>query len=210
MNETISIIQEEESKRSVLLKPQNMEGLAMVANKGSDQKASTVDNKTTDRLRASNRDNKKTVRYHMTHSSHQFNNHNSYPNNRKIATADGSLTIVASVGGVQISPTLTIRNVFHVPKLSTNLVSMQKLTQDLGCNVTVYPTHYVFQDKDLGKIIGLAKERNRLYYLVSFVYVHSPNKRKLDPQAIKCIFVGYSSTQKGCKCYHPPSKRFLS
>ena len=35
-----------------------MEGLAMVANKGSDQKASTVDNKTTDRLRASNRDNK--------------------------------------------------------------------------------------------------------------------------------------------------------
>ena len=36
LNETISIIQVEESKRSVMLELQNMEGLAMVANKGSD------------------------------------------------------------------------------------------------------------------------------------------------------------------------------
>ena len=36
LNETISIIQVEESKRSVMLELQNMEGLAMVVNKGSD------------------------------------------------------------------------------------------------------------------------------------------------------------------------------
>jgi hypothetical protein len=32
---------------------------------------------------------------------------------------------------------------------------------------------------------------------------------KLDPQAIKCIFVGYSSTQKGYKCWDPFGKRLL-
>ncbi|RVX21565.1 hypothetical protein CK203_002083 [Vitis vinifera] len=41
-----------------MLEPQNMEGLTMVANKGSDQKASTTNNKQSDWLRASNRDNR--------------------------------------------------------------------------------------------------------------------------------------------------------
>ena len=36
LNETISIIRAKESKRSVMLEPRNMEGLAMVANKGND------------------------------------------------------------------------------------------------------------------------------------------------------------------------------
>ena len=57
-NETIFIILVEESRRSIMLEPQNMEGSTMVANKGSDQKASTADNKKTNRSRSSNRDNK--------------------------------------------------------------------------------------------------------------------------------------------------------
>ena len=41
-----------------MLEPQNMEGLAMVTNKGNDQKASTVDNKRIDWSKASNCDNR--------------------------------------------------------------------------------------------------------------------------------------------------------
>nr|XP_019703534.2 uncharacterized protein LOC105038855 isoform X1 [Elaeis guineensis] len=48
----------------------------------------------------------------------------------------------------------------------------------------------------------------RIFGCVSFVHIHSQNRGKLDPKALKCIFVGYSSTQKGYKCYHPPSKKF--
>ena len=58
LNETISIIRADERRRSVMLEPQNMEGLTMVANKGSDQKANTTNNKRSDWLRASNRDNR--------------------------------------------------------------------------------------------------------------------------------------------------------
>ena len=47
----------------------------------------------------------------------------------------------------------------------------------------------------------------RIFGSVSFVHVHSPHRGKLDPRAIKCIFVGYSPTQKGYKCYHPATKK---
>lgn len=32
---------------------------------------------------------------------------------------------------------------------------------------------------------------------------------KLDPEALKCIFVRYSSTGKGYKCYHPAMRQLL-
>ena len=64
---------------------------------------------------------------HMICSSHKVNNYNPYPISRKIAIVDGSLTSIAGVH-VQFSPTLTLRDMLHVLKLSTNLVFIQKLT----------------------------------------------------------------------------------
>ena len=50
----------------------------------------------------------------------------------------------------------------------------------------------------------------KIFGCVSFVNVHGSNRGKLDLRAIKYIFVGYSSTQKRYKCYHPPTKKFVS
>src|ERR1044072_6394809 len=49
----------------------------------------------------------------------------------------------------------------------------------------------------------------RIFGCVSFVHVHSGDRGKLDPRALKCVFIGYSSTQKGYKVYHPPSQKFF-
>ena len=31
----------------------------------------------------------------------------------------------------------------------------------------------------------------------------------LDVRALKCLFLGYSPTQKGYKCHHPPTRKFF-
>ena len=43
-----------------------------------------------------------------------------------------------------------------------------------------------------------------------FVHNYSVNKSKLDPRVIKCMFLGYSPTQKGYCCYSPITKKFYT
>ena len=49
----------------------------------------------------------------------------------------------------------------------------------------------------------------KVFGCTCFVRDRLPLVGKLDPQAIKCIFVGYSSSQKGYKCWCPTEKRLF-
>ncbi|RDY02144.1 hypothetical protein CR513_14444, partial [Mucuna pruriens] len=44
---------------------------------------------------------------------------------------------------------------------------------------------------------------------VAFVHSYNPHRRKLDPRAVKCVFIDYPLNKKGFKCYHPSSRRFF-
>ena len=70
---------------------------------------------------------------HMTSKSQLFRTYTPSSSNKKIAEAYGSLAIVVGFGDIYITPTLILKNVLHVPKLSASLVSIQKLTHDLKC-----------------------------------------------------------------------------
>ena len=48
----------------------------------------------------------------------------------------------------------------------------------------------------------------RVFRCTAVVHVHESQDR-LKPTAVKCVFVGYSSTQKGYRCYHLRSKKFF-
>jgi len=49
----------------------------------------------------------------------------------------------------------------------------------------------------------------KIFECTAFVHEHK-QIGKLESRAIKCVFVGYSSTQKGYKCFDPNSKRLLA
>ncbi|CAL2225121.1 unnamed protein product [Prunus armeniaca] len=47
----------------------------------------------------------------------------------------------------------------------------------------------------------------KVFGCVAYVHVYSHQQSKLDHCALQCVFIGYSSTQKGYKCYHPPTQK---
>ena len=49
----------------------------------------------------------------------------------------------------------------------------------------------------------------RVFGCECYVDLYLNQTNKLSPRAIKCVFVGYSNTQKGYKCYYPPGQRIL-
>lgn len=48
----------------------------------------------------------------------------------------------------------------------------------------------------------------KVFGCTAFVHEHK-HLDKLDPRAIKCVFTGYSPTQKGYRCFEPKSKRIF-
>jgi uncharacterized membrane protein YgcG len=49
----------------------------------------------------------------------------------------------------------------------------------------------------------------KVFGCVSFVHNLNPSRDKLDPRAHKCIFLGYSRTQKGYRCYNPSLQKYF-
>jgi hypothetical protein len=47
----------------------------------------------------------------------------------------------------------------------------------------------------------------KVFRCVAFVHLHKGLRTKLEPQALRCVFVGYAFHQKGYRCYHPPSRK---
>jgi hypothetical protein len=44
----------------------------------------------------------------------------------------------------------------------------------------------------------------QVFGCVCFVHLYGPSRGKLDPRALKCIFLGYSLTQKGYQILSSP------
>lgn len=101
---------------------------------------------------------------HMTPSSQLFHTYNPCSDNRKILVANGSLVAVAGIGTIHLSPKITLHDVLHVPHLSTNLISIRKLTHNLQCYAVFHPNCCVLQEQGTGRKIGHAKEMGGLYY----------------------------------------------
>ena len=63
------------------------------------------------------------------------------------------------------------------------------------------PYHWLFPNKPLFPIDP------KVFGCTCFVWDVLPQVSKLDLKSLKCIFVGYSRVQKGCRCYCPTLRR---
>lgn len=47
----------------------------------------------------------------------------------------------------------------------------------------------------------------RIFGCVAYVHLHKNQRSKLDPCAVRCIFLGYAAHKKGYRCYDPTTRR---
>ncbi|KAI5340566.1 hypothetical protein L3X38_019840 [Prunus dulcis] len=66
-------------------------------------------------------------------------------------------------------------------------------------------SHDVFGDHVSS--VSVFKLPHKVFGCVAYVHVYSHQQNKLDYCALRYVFIGYSSTQKGHKCYHPPTQK---
>lgn len=48
-----------------------------------------------------------------------------------------------------------------------------------------------------------------IFGCVAFVHLHKHQCNKLTPLALRCVFLGYATHQKGYRCYHLPTRRMF-
>jgi hypothetical protein len=101
---------------------------------------------------------------HMTNYKSHLLNLKTYDTSQYVSVANGTKIPIQGQGTVKIFDR-NISNVLYIPGLTTNLLSVQKLIQDLNCNVIFHSNRVVFQDKITGKKIGEGLERNELYVI---------------------------------------------
>jgi len=95
----------------------------------------------------------------MTPHSSYFSSYIALSSNQHIAVANGSNTPITGCGNIHLQPSFPLKNVLHVPKLSNNLLSIQKVTQDLNCVVVFFHSHCVFRILLRGRLLKLLKSR---------------------------------------------------
>uniref|UniRef100_A0A2N9GH63 Integrase catalytic domain-containing protein n=1 Tax=Fagus sylvatica TaxID=28930 RepID=A0A2N9GH63_FAGSY len=93
-----------------------------------------------------------------------------------ITTVDGSVMTVSHVGSIS-TPNLSVSDVFCVPKLHLNLLSVDQLTE-LGLNLFFSSRGCLMQDSRTGQIIGTTRKVGRLFELT---FLHFPSSSVSAP-----------------------------
>lgn len=81
---------------------------------------------------------------HMTSLQSLFSSHSICSGRDKVRVADKTLSSIFEKGSINVSPTMSLSSILHVPKFVTNLLSISRITRDLNCSVTFFPSHCVF------------------------------------------------------------------
>ena len=86
---------------------------------------------------------------------------------------------MSRTGNVSFNHNIKLNNILYVPSFNLNLMSINKLTNDLKCCVTYYPNSCVMQDLTTGKMIGSGKQFGGLYHISSSSIKYSTHQVSL-------------------------------
>ncbi|CAL8164315.1 unnamed protein product [Prunus armeniaca] len=104
---------------------------------------------------------------HITFDPDNFLN-TTQPRQTCIENVNGVTYPVTGAGTVALSSSLTLSNTLLVPSLSSKLLSVSQLTEQLNCCVLIYPSFCLLQDIHTKEILGSGTKRGGLYHVDDF------------------------------------------
>uniref|UniRef100_A0A2N9ISU3 Reverse transcriptase Ty1/copia-type domain-containing protein n=1 Tax=Fagus sylvatica TaxID=28930 RepID=A0A2N9ISU3_FAGSY len=135
---------------------------------------------------------------HMTDNPHLTSAHTP-PVLPTITTADGSAMTVSHVGSIS-TPNLSVSDVFCVPKLYLNLLSVGQLTE-LGLNLFFSSRSCLVQDSRTGQSVGTARKVGQLFELTS---LHLPSSSVSSPVIAASTSIELWHSRLGLSPMQPP------
>ena len=100
------------------------------------------------------------------------------PKSSNITSVDlpnGATTQATHIDTVIFNPKLTLKNL-RVPSFNLNLVSANKLTNDLDCYILLFYEFFILQDLVSGKMTGLGRQCGGLYCMHPSKNRHNSSK----------------------------------
>lgn len=87
--------------------------------------------------------------------------------NMYVKLPNSQLVLVSYISGVCLSHMLILHNALYTPCFSINLISVSKLLKNFPFCLTFHNAYCIIHNTHTKKEIGLAEERQGLYYLVA-------------------------------------------
>lgn len=104
-----------------------------------------------------------------------------------IITTNEGIAPVTGAGSITLTSNLSLQNCLLLPSLSSNLLFMGQVTEQLNCVVLMFPTFYLLQDIRTQTIIGRGTKRKGLYYVDDVVSGHVHQVRSYNSGKMKTV-----------------------
>jgi hypothetical protein len=89
--------------------------------------------------------------HHITSDLNNLNLHSeAYDGPDQIQVGNGTRLAIKHTGNSKLSPNFILRNVLHVPKITKNLLSVQKFTYDNNVYMEFHPSCFFVKDRMTG------------------------------------------------------------
>ncbi|CAL2249025.1 unnamed protein product [Prunus armeniaca] len=110
------------------------------------------------------------------------------PHHDHVLTANNGAAPVTRAGSILLTPALPLDKVLLVPSLSSNLLSMPQVTEQLNCVVLMYPFFVLLQDIQTQEIFDCGTKKRGLYYVD-------------DVATSRVLRVGSAETSQHCRIW---------
>jgi hypothetical protein len=114
---------------------------------------------------------------HMTNCAQNIQNLEKYATNQYFNVANGSKISIQGQGTTKIFDR-NVSEILYLPDLTTNLLSVHRLCQELNCNVIFSSKKVVFEDNIMWRKISEGSEINGFYI------IHNLNQALYTPSNI--------------------------